>query len=447
MPNINIRLRQAKNLAAKDLSKTSDPLVICTVNNKKSFKTEPIMMDCNPNWETHKKPIKHEFTVNFDKLTDVIQLQVEDYNIFSKNKPIGSCQIPLQFLEKSKPMEFTFDLRDTKQAIAGQLVVLLEAMDFGIVPSTTTVPMYPLPTQQPYSPPISVVQTQQPPQPQIQPQQPQLVGNLQRNDSSPTLAALRHGSFLTNNNTGVVGGQQSPIQQQPLQTSQSFIMQKTTMDQQQSSMMMGTGSNSVYGMPLPQQYVNNGMQQQQQQPLTHSNSFINYSQQQPPSMYNNSQQGVNIISPSANNNNNIGTQYTPPQQYNQQYNQGIVNSPGSISSPSNLQPMNNSSSYNLMNNCQLQGNVQAQQIQQNDNSISTPRKALPTLPVKQGSTSPQTIGQPTIDSQIPKPNELPQSNQWTGVVTDQYIDYVASQLPIPLSIPEYYQRFVKPFKI
>ncbi|KAF0980498.1 hypothetical protein FDP41_013712 [Naegleria fowleri] len=130
MPSLKVILKQANNLPAKDSTGTSDPLVVCTLNGKTLFKTEPIMMTLNPVWDGNAK-IKHEFTVELkDIYHDQLILEVMDYNIFTKNKPIGSTVIPLVALER-RPQIVTYCLSDSKNGPAGTITVLLEPLDFG----------------------------------------------------------------------------------------------------------------------------------------------------------------------------------------------------------------------------------------------------------------------------------------------------------------------------
>ena len=139
MPTLRVSLHSAQNLPAKNLSTpTSDPIVIATCNGKHLFKTEPIMMNCNPVWDQNHK-IKHEFLVEIpNPITDKFIIEVQDYNIFYKNHPIGSVHILLTRLEKKKPQLLTFTLTDSHGKSAGTITMWLEAIDFGTIPPPIT---------------------------------------------------------------------------------------------------------------------------------------------------------------------------------------------------------------------------------------------------------------------------------------------------------------------
>ncbi|KAG2392070.1 hypothetical protein C9374_013555 [Naegleria lovaniensis] len=284
MPSLKIILKQANNLPAKDSTGTSDPLVVCTLNGKSVFKTEPIMMTLNPVWDGNTK-IKHEFTIELkDIYHDQLILEVMDYNIFTKNKPIGSTVIPLTLLER-KPQIVTYCLSDSKfNGPAGTITVLLEPLDFGISHSLS-------------GNNLNGMVQQQPQQPQ---QQQQIV------------------------NTTTIPQQQ---QQHPLQKSsamnqsfhnspQGFVPQPNTNQQQASYNNMR--SQSVIGNTSPHLNNNQPLQPQMQQNVT------------PPTFNGNNQATMGVMNPSygSTSPNAFSQQQPLPQQ-----NQGLYNRTQSFIQP------------------------------------------------------------------------------------------------------------------
>ncbi|EKX48046.1 hypothetical protein GUITHDRAFT_61011, partial [Guillardia theta CCMP2712] len=82
---------EGKDLPAADRGGTSDPYLEVKIGDK-TVTTQIQMKTLNPVWD-------QKFYWENVRLTDVIQVSVWDYDRFSKNDMIGTCEISLSSFE------------------------------------------------------------------------------------------------------------------------------------------------------------------------------------------------------------------------------------------------------------------------------------------------------------------------------------------------------------
>ena len=91
---LRVRVIEAKNLQNKDLFGKSDPVAMVWISSRSpKLKTRKITSTLQPVWDE-----VFEFTI-FDKTSENLNVEVENYNVVGKNDSLGAATIDLQRLK------------------------------------------------------------------------------------------------------------------------------------------------------------------------------------------------------------------------------------------------------------------------------------------------------------------------------------------------------------
>jgi hypothetical protein len=122
MPVLRVKLISGNNLSAKDISGTSDPYCELKVANI-AQRSRKIRRTRNPYWNEH-------FNFNISNpLADSLLISVFDWDLITRDDPLGYCLIPLNTLYRGEPTLLTYCL---SHASRGSITVELTAVDFGL---------------------------------------------------------------------------------------------------------------------------------------------------------------------------------------------------------------------------------------------------------------------------------------------------------------------------
>ncbi|XP_071166891.1 multiple C2 and transmembrane domain-containing protein 1-like isoform X6 [Mytilus edulis] len=115
--DLEIILKEGRDLVIRDSSGTSDPYVKFKLGNKMSHKSKTVYKNLNPQWN-------ETFHLLIEDLFQPVQLQVYDYDRGRFDDPMGSADIDLSLIELNESSELKLELSDGgKEEYMGYLLL------------------------------------------------------------------------------------------------------------------------------------------------------------------------------------------------------------------------------------------------------------------------------------------------------------------------------------
>lgn len=126
---LEVELVRGIDMVAADAGGTSDPFCLVKINEKKVYKSKVVKKTLNPIWsEVFEIPIKN-------RKSDVLNIEVRDWNKVNFSQPMGSLSFPLAQLMNDRRDEFTLPLEETEK---GSLQMRLLFSPNQLVPSSNS---------------------------------------------------------------------------------------------------------------------------------------------------------------------------------------------------------------------------------------------------------------------------------------------------------------------
>lgn len=123
MPNLRIRLIEARNLQNKDSGSLSDPYVIFSVGKERA-KSFVVKNSMNPLWN-------QSFTLRITDVSQPLQIQLYDRDFLKRDDSLGSVDVNLAHLHQGKEQDMWLNLSGRRNQ--GQIHISLFPEDFGKV--------------------------------------------------------------------------------------------------------------------------------------------------------------------------------------------------------------------------------------------------------------------------------------------------------------------------
>ncbi|CAG2253062.1 Multiple C2 and transmembrane domain-containing protein,Multiple C2 and transmembrane domain-containing protein 1,Multiple C2 and transmembrane domain-containing protein 2 [Mytilus edulis] len=115
--DLEIILKEGRDLVIRDSSGTSDPYVKFKLGNKMLHKSKTVYKNLNPQWN-------ETFHLLIEDLFQPVQLQVYDYDRGRFDDPMGSADIDLSLIELNESSELKLELSDGgKEEYMGYLLL------------------------------------------------------------------------------------------------------------------------------------------------------------------------------------------------------------------------------------------------------------------------------------------------------------------------------------